>query len=247
MCGVGVIPLRPLQLMNTSASQSSISFVQIPCGRASIRAELAIPEEARGLVVFAHATHGGWTNSRNWPIAWKLHQSGYATLLLDLLTPVEASLETAKGFLHFEVPLLTERLTAAIQWAGTQDLLADLPIACFGSDAGAAAVLNAAASIPAIVTVVGRAARTDLIAEPARHPDLPVLLMTGENDRRTLRSNREFAAHAPAARRVEVIKGATHRFTEEGCADEVANATKAWLDGRLHGRRLKSEDLWAYC
>jgi len=90
--------------MNTSASESSISYVQIPCGRASVRGELAIPNEPRGLVVFAHATHGGWTNAQNWPIAWKLHQKGYATLLLDLLTPGEASPEAVRGLLCLDIP-----------------------------------------------------------------------------------------------------------------------------------------------
>ena len=233
--------------MNTSASKSSISYVQIPCGRASVRGELAIPNEPRGLVVFAHATHGGWTNAQNWPIAWKLHQSGYATLLLDLLTPGEASTEAVRGLLCLDIPYLTKRVVAAITWVKSQDQLADLPVACFGSDAGAAAALGAAAAMPAILTVVCRAARTDLIAEPARHADLPVLLVAGENDRRTLRSNREFAAHAPAARRVKVIKGATHRFTERGSLYEVANVTTAWLDERLRDRRLEPESLWTCC
>ena len=113
--------------MNTSASESSISYVQSPCGRASVRGELAIPNEPRGLVVFAHATHGGWTNAQNWPIAWKLHQSGYATLLLDLLTPGEASTEAVRGLLCLEIPYLTKRVVAAITWVKSQDQLADLP------------------------------------------------------------------------------------------------------------------------
>ncbi|WP_052573140.1 alpha/beta hydrolase [Haloferula sp. BvORR071] len=219
--------------MNTSASESSIACTQVPCGRTSIHGELAIPEDARGLVVFAHATRGGWTNTSNWAIAWKIHHAGYATLLLDLLTPEEATLETAKEFLGSEVALLTERLVAAIRWARSRKELADLPVACFASEAAAAAALHAAVLLPEIRTVIGRAARTDLVDEPEKMPSLPVLLVVGENDRRTLRSNREYTNYAPARHVVRVIPGATHRFPERGALGQVANLSLAWLEQKL--------------
>ena len=232
--------------MNTSATESSTTHVRIPCARTTIRGELAIPDAPRGLVIFSHATHGGWTNSRNWPIAWKLHHNGYATLLLDLLTPVEAGLETAKGFLHVEVPLLTERLEAATRWALEQERLKGLPVAYFGSDAGAAAAIEVARLLPATRAVVCRAARTDLVGEAAARLETPVLLIAAEHDRRSVRRNREFIARAGVNCRMEIVKDASRRFPEEDALCEVARITTDWIDSKLRSKRLSPEEAWLY-
>jgi putative phosphoribosyl transferase len=224
--------------MNTSASKSSITHVQIPCSRTAIHGELAIPDSAKGLVIFSHATHGGWADSKNWPIAWRLHQNGYATLLLNLLTPVEGGLETAKGFLRREVPLLTERLKAATRWARGQEELEELDYAYFGSDVGAAAAIEAAAALPATRTVVCRAGRTDLTGEASEHLEAPVLLIVGEHDRRTLRWNREFANSYHRNRRLEIIQGATHLLPEEGALSQVAKLTVDWMESHLRHETL---------
>jgi putative phosphoribosyl transferase len=235
------------QSMNTSATPSSILHVRVPCPRGAIHGELAIPDDAKGLVIVAHATDGGWTSSKNWPIAWKLHQSGFATLLLDLLTPVEAGLESAKGFLRFEVPLLTERLEAATHWALTQKRLEGLPCAYFASDAAAAAAIEAAVDFPAIRTIVCRAARTDLVGSAADRLKAPVLLIVGEHDRRILRWNREFMAGSRSKHRVEIIKDATHRFTQEGAHCDVARITANWLNTHLPEERVSPEDILVSC
>jgi putative phosphoribosyl transferase len=231
-----------MQTMNTSATQSSIIHVHIPCPREAIHGELAIPDAPKGLVIFAHATHGGWANSKNWAIAWKLHQRGYATLLLDLLTPVEAGLETAKSFLHFEVPLLTERLEAATRWALKQERLKGLAFAYFGSDVGAAAAIEVAAALPATSAVVCRAARTDLVGAAADRLEMPILLIAAEHDRRALRRNREFTKRSNVNRRLEIVKGATHLFPEEGALCEVARLTADWLDVKLRNERSSPEE-----
>lgn len=231
--------------MNTSVSHSSIIHVHIPCGRVTIPGELAIPAEAKGLVIFSHATKGGWTDSKNWTVAWKLHQGGYATLLLDLLTPVEAGLETAKGFLGFEVPLLAERLIAATRWAKEREELRDLAVAYFGSDAGAAAAIEAAAALPAVSAIVGRAARTELVSDEAKRVKTPMLLIVGENDRRARRRNREFSAHSRLTRRLGIVKGASHVFREKGAQCQVADLTVSWFKEHLRDERMTPEELRA--
>lgn len=228
-----------------TASPSSITAVRIPCGRVAIHGELTIPDAPKGLVIFAHAIHGGWTDSRNWPIAWELDQNGDASLLLDLLTPDEASHEHAKGFLRLEVPLLAQRLVSATRWALQQEALKGLRYAYFGSEAAGAAALEAAIALPATAAVVCRAARTDLTSREAEQLRKPVLLLVGEIDRRTQRWNREFAAGSPSTRRVEVVPGASHSFPEEGALRRVAGRTVAWLRSHLRDPRLDLDEVWA--
>ena len=50
---------------------------------------LGIPQDARGIVLFAHGSGSGRHSPRSHYVAEKLRDAGIATLLLDLLTPAE--------------------------------------------------------------------------------------------------------------------------------------------------------------
>src|SRR5205085_2455859 len=78
----------------------------------SLAAEVLVPEEARGMVLFAHGSGSGRRSPRNRAVARALNSSGYATLLFDLLTPGE---ERARANV-FDIPLLASRLVAASAW-----------------------------------------------------------------------------------------------------------------------------------
>jgi dienelactone hydrolase len=82
-----------------------------------------------------------------------------ATLLFDLLTPQEESIDMYTGEHRFNIGLLAERLVHAARWAKQQEKTRDLCISFFGSSTGAGAALVAAAQlsqeISAVVCVVG--------------------------------------------------------------------------------------------
>src|SRR5690606_15969275 len=50
---------------------------------------LRTPDDARGLVLFAHGSGSSRFSVRNNAVAAELNKAGFATLLLDLLTPDE--------------------------------------------------------------------------------------------------------------------------------------------------------------
>jgi putative phosphoribosyl transferase len=60
--------------------------VVVPVGDAALRADLTVPDAARGVVLFAHGSGSGRLSPRNRQVAADLHRRGLATLLLDLLT-----------------------------------------------------------------------------------------------------------------------------------------------------------------
>jgi putative phosphoribosyl transferase len=56
---------------------------------AGLEGLLSIPQPASGIVIFAHGSGSGRLSSRNNQVADGLHEAGFATLLIDLLTPDE--------------------------------------------------------------------------------------------------------------------------------------------------------------
>src|SRR5579884_660280 len=90
--------------------------VSIPIGPIAVSGDLAVPDNARGIVIFAHGTGSSRHSPRNRFVAQVLQQSGLATLLMDLLTPQEESFDSATGELRFNVQLLAARLVAATEW-----------------------------------------------------------------------------------------------------------------------------------
>src|SRR5579864_8430365 len=74
---------------------------------------LGVPANAKGLVIFAHGSGSGRFSPRNNYVARCLEQSGFATLLLDLLSHEEES----DGRNVFDIELLASRVVEATKWA----------------------------------------------------------------------------------------------------------------------------------
>ena len=70
---------------------------------------LGVPHDAAGIVIFAHGSGSGRLSPRNNQVAAALREAGFATLLLDLLSPEE---ERDRGNV-FDIPLLASRLADA--------------------------------------------------------------------------------------------------------------------------------------
>src|SRR2546430_2136887 len=102
---------------------------------------LGVPDDAAGLVLFAHGSGSGRHSPRNNQVAAGLRERGLATLLLDLLRPEEED-DRSKVF---DIELLASRLAAAADWARREPHIKALPIGYFGASTGAAAALVAAA------------------------------------------------------------------------------------------------------
>lgn len=90
-----------------------VEELEVEIGAKALPGDLALPEGARGLVVFAHGSGSTRRSPRNRMVARVLQQAGFATLLFDLLTPLEA-LDRVNVF---DIALLGRRLLEAIGWA----------------------------------------------------------------------------------------------------------------------------------
>src|SRR5438128_10046005 len=95
--------------------------VQISAGAATLDGNLTIVREAKGLVFFAHGSGSSRHSPRNQFVAGTLNQAGLATLLFDLLTPEEESVDLYTREHRFGISLLAERLGDAADRAQQQD------------------------------------------------------------------------------------------------------------------------------
>src|SRR5436309_10612184 len=136
--------------------------VRIPSGGVVLEGELSIPQEARGVALFAHGSGSSRHSPRNQYVARVILEAGVGTLLFDLLTREEEAVDLTTRHLRFDIGLLARRLTEATAWAQQQDDTSHLSAGYFGSSTGAAAALVAAAEIEDIGAIVSRGGRPDL-------------------------------------------------------------------------------------
>ncbi|MCT7357313.1 hydrolase, partial [Streptomyces sp. 15-116A] len=119
--------------------------VTVPSGTVTLPGDLVVPDEVRGMVLFAHGSGSSRFSPRNRAVAAELHRAGFGTLLLDLLTEEEERDDLVTGRLRFDIGLLARRLADTVDWLEQRPDTADLPVGLFGASTGAAAALVAAA------------------------------------------------------------------------------------------------------
>lgn len=206
-------------------------IVHIPVDGLVLEGMLELPEGATGVVIFAHGSGSSRHSPRNNHVAEHLRRAGLGTLLIDLLTPEE----DADSRTRFDIPLLTDRLLAAAGWVGDFPASQRLPIGLFGASTGAAAALQAAASMgDRIAAVVSRGGRPDLAgARALSQVRAPTLLIVGGFDDVVLDLNRDAYAGLRCSKEMVVVPGATHLFEEPGTLDEVARLAADWFSRYL--------------
>src|SRR5437867_1352068 len=208
--------------------------VQIQAGRAVLSGNLIIPENANALVLFAHGSGSSRHSPRNQFVARTLNNAGLGTLLFDLLTQHEESIDMQTRELRFNIHLLAERLVHATKWAKEQEQTRDLHMGYFGSSTGGAAALVAAIEVPQEVrAVVSRGGRPDLAGEALPKVQAPTLLIVGGNDDVVIELNEQARDRMRCEVKLEIIPGATHLFEEPGALEKVAQLASDWFSLHL--------------
>jgi putative phosphoribosyl transferase len=204
--------------------------IKLSSGKAVFKGELTIPDRAKGIVLFAHGSGSSRLSPRNMYVADVLHKSGIATLLIDLLTKEEESIDAMTGHLRFDIMLLAERVITGTYWLLEDKRTSGLNIGYFGASTGAAAALAAAARRPDVIkAVVSRGGRPDLAGVALRQVEAPTLLIVGGNDQVVIGMNREAMEKMHAEKKLVIIPGATHLFEEEGALEEVSRYACDWF------------------
>ena len=191
-----------------------------------------MPENAPGIVVFAHGSGSSRHSPRNRYVARILTDAGLGTLLFDLLTP-EEELDRSNVF---DIGLLASRLARVTEWLRTQPRARQAAIGYFGASTGAAAALWAAAEPGTdIAAVVSRGGRPDLARPRLAAVTAPTLLIVGGNDEVVLDLNRQAQAELHCENHLAVVPGATHLFEETGTLDAAAELARDWFTSHFRG------------
>jgi putative phosphoribosyl transferase len=208
--------------------------VKISAGDVKLDGALHVPVNATGLVLFAHGSGSSRHSARNKIVATSFQASGLATLLFDLLSADEESIDLHSSHLRFDIAFLAERLVHAIDWAAKKEETCHLPIGLFGSSTGAAAALVAAAQRPRLVgAVVSRGGRVDLAQQVLPVIEAPTLLIVGGRDRSIIDINQRAFHDLRCEKKLEIVPGAAHLFEEPGALEHVSKASREWFIAEL--------------
>ena len=215
-------------------SQAQLIAAEIPAGAVTLHGDLYLPPSPAALVIFAHGMASSRHNPRHQRVASLLQEVGFATLLVDLLSPEEEPEGIHNRQLRFDINILAQRLRAATRWARQNRETSELVVGYFGASAGAAAAFIAAAAEPESVgAIVSRGGRTDLAGEAIARLRPPTLLIVGGDDEPTAAANLETWAQLRCTKSIEIIPGAGHLFEEPGALDNVATLAARWFDQHL--------------
>lgn len=199
--------------------------IQIHAGTTYLEGMLGIPDNAKGIVLFAHGSGSGRRSPRNQYVARVLRDHGIGTLLFDLLSENEAD-DRSKVF---DISLLSERLQAATDWIEEEQSANDLPVGYFGASTGAAAAIQAAAANPDVAAIVSRGGRPDLAMEYLPKVSAPTLLIVGSMDLPVITMNKQAYELLTGPKELAIVPGATHLFEEPGTLEEVSRLAANWF------------------
>lgn len=214
-----------------SSKSKSSNEIQIPIDSITLEGNLTIPEEAKGIVVFAHGSGSSRFSSRNRFVAQELQKEGLETLLFDLLTAEEERIDMVTAHLRFDIDLLANRLVEVTNWLLSNPDTKNLNIGYFGASTGAAAALIAAKEHAGVVkAVVSRGGRPDLAEKALPDVKAPTLLIVGGQDFQVIEMNQWALDRLKAEQKeLKIVPGATHLFEEPGTLEEVADLAGEWF------------------
>lgn len=215
----------------TSAVKHAVS---IPASGSVLSGDLAVPPNALGLVLFAHGSGSSRHSPRNKAVASKLNEMHLGTLLMDLLTAEEEVIDEQTSALRFDIPMLTERLVEIVDWLIVNPTTAGLKLGIFGASTGAASAIGAAARRSKWVNaVVSRGGRPDLAKDYLSELEAPTLLIVGGQDYSVIELNKLAFAEMTCVKKLSIIEGATHLFSEPGALEQVSVETGEWFQKYL--------------
>lgn len=218
------------------------SQVSIHTEHGPIYGQLLLPENARGLVVLAHAEsgHDALHKSNDTALANAFHRAGFASLTIDLLSHQEDRFPDAAS----NVPVLSRRLLECLTLAKRQiaEKLTDvfsLPIGLCGSGHSSPVVVRVAALRDHdIAAVVCRGGLIDLAGTLyLRSLEAPLLMLVGTHDQHQVDSSRRALQEVTCRHELKVIPDSGSDFASVPAFQAMAHAAAQWFELHLLAAR----------
>ena len=207
--------------------------IEIRSGDVILPGELILPADAQGVVLFAHGSGSSRHSPRNQFVARTIRDAGVGTLLFDLLTKEEETIDARTAHLRFDIGMLAQRLVDATEWVENE--FDQLRIGYFGSSTGGGAALVAAAvKNHDVSAVVSRGGRPDLAGDALPMVKAPTLLIVGGLDYPVIDMNRWAYRRLNVEKELVIVPGASHLFEEPGTLERVAQLAADWFQTYLN-------------
>jgi len=201
--------------------------LEVPIDSVVLLGRLSIPDNAKGIVLFAHGSGSSRQSPRNNYVAGVLQKSGFATFLFDLLTREEEAIDMYTRRYRFDIDLLSDRLVLVTDWISKNYNY--LQIGYFGASTGAAAAIISSVKSPGIRAIVSRGGRPDLAIDYLAELKSPTLLIVGGYDIPVIKLNQTALERIAVEKKLEIVPGATHLFEEQGALEQVARLAADWF------------------
>jgi putative phosphoribosyl transferase len=211
--------------------ESQETLISAQAGSVQLPGHLVVPQDADFLVLCVHNS-GQWArNPRNHYFSHLLHQAGYATLLLDLLTLEEEEFDARQGRMRFNTDLLATRLAGAVDWTQTYAATGSLKLGLFGAGNAANTVLLAAVERPQAIhgVVACNGPLLSLVSLALPYIQAPTLLIAGGDNREAVALHRQAMVRLSGFKQLAVIPESIRPFEESGAIEEVARLSHQWF------------------
>ena len=203
--------------------------VHIAAEGGSLTAELTLPTDPVGIIVFAKTNAAHRQARCDQQLASALHDAQFGTLVFDLLTPSEEIIDDITFGLRADVALLARRLIEVIDWLGEQPGAAGCKIGVLGEGpGGAAAFVAACVRRTRVASIVSYAERLDRAQPVLPRVLAPSLIIVSGNEEDDVRSN-DMAFRRLNCRK-QLVRVAVDRFTTTGVTDkEISRLAFDWF------------------
>jgi putative phosphoribosyl transferase len=223
-----------LRLQSASTARAATPVHIAHASTTELAGDLAVPNRARGLVLFPHHS----VMSRSAPVAKfladLLYQHELATLLVDLLTETEEAIDERTGKLRFDMTLLSTRILGICSWAQREPRVSGLSAGLFVTKTMTGAALLAATQQPTgFRTVVSYSGRPDLAGSALGRVMMPTLFIVGSADEQSRHLSRQAIDRMHNDARLEVVTSTSGPVEEAAALEHVGRLSAAWFIERL--------------
>lgn len=187
---------------------------------------LSVPPSPVGAALLVHRNRSGRQRDTSVLLADMLHHRGFATLLVELLTPEEAALDAHTAHVVADVERMAGRVAIALEWLRDERRTRGLPVGLLGEGHAAGAVLLATAHRQGeVAAAIARGGQPDAIGDRALgQVRAPTLFVVGEQEEEALDSARAAAQLLEVPAEVAIVSG-----VGDPAGDLDATHTVCWL------------------
>lgn len=222
--------------------------IPIPTDSTMLGAEVLLPEDAAGVVVWVHGIGARAHREQDGATARQLAEHGLATVNVELSPCFDAAERPSPAAERQALHMLAQRVLAVTSWLRAFRATATLPIGYFGVGVGGGAACVAAAARPAdVACVVTWEGRVDLVGRDLLgHLRAPALLLVRDDDAELLADTRLACAHLRQEHSVKLVESSVSSGVP-GASEQVARYAQVWFEQYLRaGLRSRASTEFAY-